>query len=297
MTKPPFIPRSPTNPIGQTDRQRRVKEAVNKRLRRAEARILREWDRIPVQVQNGRLRNQAFYEYLISIDALEAIVRFIASSLEDVGQDILADQVRQAYREGTSKAVDNLSRISDDYTRTITEVLASRPYARRAALAAARVFELMDGFSGDAAADLSRIIFQAVQDGVNPSIVSKQIRDRFGVHRRRADRIARTELNMAQRRGRWDEARDAQEKFGLEVRLIHYSALQPDRTRATHAARHGRIYTVEAQAEWYARDGNSNSCLCSNTEVTVDSDGKPLTGGKLLERMEEQRKRFNLGVE
>lgn len=291
MPEQPLIPRSRTNPVGQTLRMARAKKETNAKLRRVEDKLLREWERLPVQVQNNRLLTNQFYEYLISLDTLREIIRVLLQDLDDVGQDVLAEQVRQAYREGTSKAVENLSRISDDYTRTITRVLSSRPWLRRASLAASRVFEAMEGFSGDAGADLSRILFQAVQDGVNPRIVAQDIRKRFGVHRRRAERIARTEITMALRRGRWDEARDAEDKFGFEVRLIHYSALIPGRTRQTHAARHGKIVTRDEQAEWYAMDGNAINCLCSSTEITL-IDGEPVSGQKLLVRLEDQRKAF-----
>lgn len=290
--QPPLIPRSRTNPVGQTKRIRRARKATNARLRRVERMIIREWESMPFTIQNGRMLTNQFYEYLIRIDELEALVRRIAQALDDVGQETLAEQVRQSYREGTAKAVENLARISDDYTRTVTEALRSRPVLRRATLAASRVFELMDGFGTDVSADMSRILFQAIQDGVNPTIVARDIRKRFGIHRRRAERIARTEITTALRRGRFDEAADAQDKFGLEVRLIHYSALIAGRTRRTHAQRHGRLVTIQAQREWYAQDGNAINCLCTATEVTVDEDGRPITGGKLIDRLVEQREKF-----
>ena len=291
MPQPPLIPRSRTNPVGQTQRIARAKKATNARLRLIEKRLIRDLEGIQVQRQNGRLLTNQFYEYQISLDALQLIISVLSQDLSNVGQDVLAEQVRQAYQQGTGMAVENLARISDDYTRTITQVLSSRPWLRRAALAASRVFELMDGFSGGALSDLSRILFQAVQDGVNPRIVARDIRRRFGVHRRRAERIARTEITMALRRGRWDEARDAEDRFGFEVRLIHYSALIPGRTRRTHAARHGRIVTRDEQAEWYSMDANSINCLCSSTEITI-VDGEPVSGKALLERLDKQREAF-----
>lgn len=290
--QPPLIPRSRTNPVGQTRRIKQARKVTNRRLKTVENMIIKEWMKLPVSVQNGRLLTNQFYEYLIRVDELAALVQRIKEALKDVGQDDLADLVQQSYREGTAKGVENLARISDDYTRTITEALRSRPVLRRAALAAGRVFELMDGFGTDSATDLGRILFRALQDGVNPIIVARDIRKRFGIYRRRAERIARTELTMSLRRGRFDEAADAQDRFGIEVRLIHYSALIPGRTRTTHAQRHGRLVTIEEQREWYAADGNAINCLCSSTEVTVDEKGDPLVGGKLIDRLVDQRKQF-----
>ena len=288
MTEQPLIPRSRTNPIGQTQRIRRARRAINRRLRRIERMLIERWLKLPVQIV---VINQ-FYDYQISLDVLRAIVDLLVQELRETGQEELAEQVIQAYREGTSKAVENLARISDDYTRTVTQALASRAVQRRAALAGSRVFEQMRGFGEDTSADLARVLFQAVQDGTNPRVVARTIRERFGVSRTYAARIARTEITMSLRRGRMDEAADAQESFGIQTRLLHYSALIPERTRTTHAQRHGRIVTIQDQREWYARDGNGINCLCTATEIIVDDDGKPVTGVKLVERLADQRKRF-----
>ena len=110
-------------------------------------------------------------------------------------------------------------------------------------------------------------MFSAVQSGENPRETAKRLRGRFVVSKSRAERIARTEITGALRRGRWDEARDAQDKFGIETRLIHYSALIPGRTRDSHAERHGRIVTIEEQAEWYEQDGNGINCFMPGTRV------------------------------
>ena len=288
MVDQPLIPRSRTNPVGQTQRIRRARRAINRRLRRIERMLIERWLKLPVQIV---VINQ-FYDYQISLDVLRAIVDLLVQELRETGQEELAEQVMQVYREGTSKAVENLARISDDYTRTVTQALGSRAVQRRAALAGSRVFEQMRGFGEDTSADLARVLFQAVQDGTNPRVVAGTIRERFGVSRTRAARIARTEITMALRRGRMDEAADAQERFGLQTRLLHYSALIPERTRMTHAQRHGRIVTIQDQREWYARDGNGVNCLCTATEIIVDDEGKPVTGVKLVERLIDQRRRF-----
>ena len=137
MVAQPLVPRSRTNPVGQTERIKRARRATNVRLRRIERKLIAEIERTPTELQNGRLLNNNFYEYLISLDVLKAIVAVLTSDLKDVGQDTLAEMVKQAYKEGRSKTSANLSRVSDDYTREITQLLASRPVQRRAALAAA----------------------------------------------------------------------------------------------------------------------------------------------------------------
>ena len=283
----PHLSRHPTNPIGQTDRIRSAVSAIRKRLRVARDIALDALAAMPVIVSNRR-----YYEYQVSPDAMKLIVMAVESALRDDGRTELADAVRQAYREGTAKAALNLVGLTDDYTREITRLLASEPVERRAALAAARVFELMDRFSGDTTTDLGYLLFRAVQDGQNPREVARDIRKRFAMQARRAERIARTEITMSLRRGRWDETRDAADRLGLNVFLLHQSALIPGRTRTAHAARHGRIVSVEDQAEWYMRDGNAINCLCSSSEILLDGEGNPVTGVKLIGRMKRQRDKF-----
>ena len=56
---------------------------------------------------------------------------------------------------------------------------------------------------------------------------------------------------------------------------MHMSALSPS-TRATHAARHARLYTSDEVRDWYSRDGNSINCKCGQVEVLVDDEGNPV---------------------
>jgi len=159
-------------------------------------------------------------------------------------------------------------------------------------IAGSRAFEEMQGFSGQTAKDLGQVLFRAIQDGENPKQTAKTIRERFGVSKSRAERIARTEITGALRRGRWDEVRETQKKVGDTIRLIHYSALIFGRTRTTHAERHGKIVTVGEQAAWYASNGNAINCLCSQSEVVVDENGEPIFGKALLDRMAKQKAAF-----
>lgn len=288
----PTIPRHPSNPIGGTDRIAKSRRAIYKDIDTAQRLTLDAWAALPVARQNGRLLNRSFYEYLIDLDELRRIVAMIAETLNGGrGRRVISAQTDAAYKEGVAKAVDNLSRLSDDYTRQVTMHLGSSPVLRRAALAGARVFEFMEGFGSDTAADLGRVLFQAVQDGENPRNVARLIRQRFRVSRSRAERIARTEITGALRRGRVDEARDAEDKFGIKVKMLWYSALIPERSRISHMRRHGNLYTTEEVTEFYQEAGNLVNCLCSQTEVTIGKDGEPIFGQKLIERMTDAKKR------
>lgn len=264
----PLMPRHPNNPVGQTDKIAKARSALLKDIDAARDDVLRIWESLPVERQNGRLLNRSFYEYLIDLAELRRIVDMIRQTLSrGRGRVVITRQTEASYREGTAKAVENLSRLSDDYTRNVTMHLSSQPVLRRAALAGARVFEFMDGFSNDTAADLGRVLFQAVQDGQNPRDTARDIRKRFSVSKSRAERIARTEITGALRRGRVDEARDAEDKFGIRVKMLWVSALIPERSRPWHMARHSNLYTTDEVTDFYSHGGNAINCILPGARV------------------------------
>lgn len=290
--KQPSVPRSKTNPVGQTRRIARAERAVKADIARARTMALEAVESWPYQIRN-RWQSNAFYEFFVDLNTLTSLVEAIRQVLSrGGGSDAVRAAAEAAYREGTARAVDNLAGMTTDYPRTVLERLSDAEVLRRAGLAGSRAFEQMQGFAGQTAQDLARVLFEAVQSGENPRQTAKTIRERFGVSRTRAERIARTEITMAHRRGRWDEARDAEQKFGLKTMLLHNSALIAGRTRRSHAARHGQMFTREQEAAWYAVDGNAINCLCSQTEIVVDENGEPVFGKKLMERMTEARTRF-----
>lgn len=291
-TATPSVPRSKTNPVGQTKRIDKARKAAFADIRKAQKLAIEAVESWPYQIKND-IHANAFYEFLIDVEQLRQLVDAIRSAVANGGgAEAIRAAAEAAYREGVSRAVENLARISDDYPRTVLQRLGDQLVIRRATLAGSRAFEQMEGFAGQTGQDLARILFQAVQDGENPRATARTIRRRFSVAKSRAERIARTEITMAHRRGRWDEAQDAEDRFGVKTRLLHNSALIAGRTRRSHAARHGKLFTREEEAAWYASDGNAINCLCSQTEVVLGEDGEPISGKKLLERMKKRRKQF-----
>jgi SPP1 gp7 family putative phage head morphogenesis protein len=230
----------------------------------------------------------------VDIAALKAIVTQIADRLRRATR-AMQEATAGAYAEGAAQASVNLSRLSDDYTRPITSVLSSEPYLRRSALVGARVFEEMEGFAGKSAADLARILMTGIEQGRNPRIVAREIRDQFGITKRRAETIARTEITGALRRGRLDEEKDAQDRLGIKTGMLWQSALSPT-TRDDHAKRHGNIYTTDEIEAFYSRDGNGINCKSSFSAVLLDDDGRPISD-KLVERMAARREAYLKEVE
>lgn len=267
-TKDPALPRSRSNPVGGTRLINRAEKRVNKSLRQTRKWLIDQLESIPTEriPDKGLVANEATYDYLISVPDLNRIVAELEGRIDDIPSDAVVSNTELAYAEGTGSAVTNLARLTDDYPRTVTAVLASQPYQRRVAMIASRVFEEMQGFKGQTAADLSRVLREGLENGQNPKVVARTIRERFGVSKSRAERIARTEITGALRRGHWDENEDARQNLGINTALMWFSALSST-TRRTHASKHGKVLTPSDVKSFYSRDGNAINCYLPGTRV------------------------------
>ncbi len=238
------------------------------------------------------------YEYLLDQFVLDDMNSYIAELINEMvmrainGEPIVIGQAELAYQQSTASSVVSLAAQTEAFRRTVEETLISAPYRTRVALVRARVFEEMRGFSDQLRTELARTLADGMARGQSPREIARTVRERIGVRaledgsttgaRARAERIARTEINVAHRRAIWEE--DAQTNAeGIRTRLLWFSALSAT-TRPTHASRHGRIYTRQEVADFYARDGNAINCKCTQVATLVDDNGKPLSGalpGKL----------------
>lgn len=290
------LPPSATNPIGGTSLINDARADVNRIMATTSRWLL---DRI-AQIPTERITvnaspdapiavNASVYQYLIDTFQLGAIVSELRTRLNATAEPVVS-RVVSGYEIGTAAEVKALGAITTDYTRTITQVLASDPWQRRVALVRARVFEEMQGFGAEVATDLGRVLSNGIEGGFNPLTVADDINKRFGVSQSRAERIARTEITGALRRARWDEAEDAAINVGVRTKQMHLSALSPT-TRETHARRHGNLYSVQEVREWYSQDGNAINCKCSQVPVLVDSDGKPVID-RQVKRAKVQKERY-----
>lgn len=292
MAKQPIVPRSLVNPVGQTDRINRTATRLIDAIDDIEHWLLETFNAIPVKpvLVNNLYVNTYRYDYQIDVYELERIIRQMSLEFDGLPNDMVRVEVLGAYEQGTGLAATNLASLTDDYTRHITAILVSEPYQRRAAIVGARTFEEMKGFEGDASNRLARILRRGVQDSLPPLDVSGQIEQEFGVTRNRAETIARTEITGALRRGRWDEAQDARDRLALNVGLLWVSALKPT-TRIWHATRHSEIYSIQAVREFYAVNANAINCYCTQVEIILDNEGKPVSK-KLIERMQKQKEDY-----
>lgn len=278
--KPPVKTGTPADPTGLDALERRAMAAFRGKL----ATIRREYV-AAIDAFSPSLVVNAKYAYRLDQMTLNAVLAgldsFVDSVLLEGGQNqvwFFEEYVRVSYERGTLQQFVNLGQQSPAY-RTAREnmisLIRSEPYQTRLALVRAREFEEMKGLSGQVKADMSRVLTDGMARGLNPREIGAKLSEQTGLEVTRANRIARTEIPMALRRARMDEADDARETLGLRTLEMHLSALSPT-TRVTHAQRHGKLFTVDQQREWWSEGATAINCKCTTISVMVDAKGEPL---------------------
>lgn len=291
MARSPIIPTSTDDPTGQARRESAAIKEFHRRINGIERDTIALLNRIPVQAVTV---NAEYYRFELDEFVLAnmnaELARIIDAWLIANGTVqtlwFVTGYINPAYQQGTAQTHTNLSVQSAEYALsrpTLETVLLSPPYQRRIGLVRARAFEEMVGLTDWMKSDLGSTLARGMAAGKNPRVIAKEISARIDVADFRAERIARTEINHALRTARMDEAQDAQERLGIQTKMLHISALSPT-TRASHAARNGRLYTVTEQREWWATSPNGIQCKCGATEILVDDNGEPLTP-KIVERV------------
>jgi SPP1 gp7 family putative phage head morphogenesis protein len=281
MAGSPRLPSNRRNPTGQLGRENRATADFNRRMKAIGA----AYKRLLADLDFERFTvNAEVYEFrtlpAILAGMIEQTERLVDSILLEGGAAnlwFLRQYVEPAYVQGTEINRANLALQSDVYRASrpnLRALLLSEPYQRRLSLLAAREFELMKGLSATTKSSMAQILTSGVATGNGPIAIARQLTAQVGIEQRRAERIARTEVNQALTNGRMEEAQAAERDLGLQSREMHLSALLPT-TRATHAARHGTLHTVQAQKDWWSRDANRINCRCSTITVLVDAAGQP----------------------
>lgn len=278
--KPAILPRKASDPTGADALERQAMQAMRGKVAKARRIYADALGRIPSEPAVNRR-----YEFRLDAGLLSSVLAMAGQDVDSLFLDGGMENVwffqgygAVAYQRGTSQEFSNLAAQSPSYAsgqESLQNILRSEPYRRRIALIAAREYEEMEGLSGNIKANMSRVLTDGIGRGRNPRDIAKDLTRQAGIESRRAERIARTEITTALRRARWDEHDEARQRYGLRSLLMHYSALSPT-TRITHAQRHGRLYTSDQVRDWYAEDGNSINCKCSQLSVLVDENGEPL---------------------
>ena len=290
------------DPTKQSGNRRRAMTDINKRLNGAYRDVIALYTSMPKEF----VANRVTYRYLLDdfrLQSTDERIRQIINDWFDTATDTRPPNfwfnryIGFAYDMGTKDSADRIALLGMqagvlgdfELSQLDIENIYQQPlYRRRIELVYGRAFNEMKGFSGTTATDLARILSQVVADGRSPRDAQRMIKKRFSVARSRAERIARTEINRSYNVARSENNEDIKRRLEIDIRVAHRSSLVPT-TRLTHGARHGKIYSMQDQQDWWDEGANRINCLCSTTEVVFDKKGKPFDNG-LVPRMEKQRK-------
>lgn len=212
-----------------------------------------------------------------------------------------AQYVEPSYIQGTETARIEIAEQSYLYASmhgSFESIMLSETYQRRIGYVAAREFELMRGFTDSVIKEARIVLSDAIAAGVNTREAAKTLRDRVTklsptghspVDIGRANRICQTEITMAYRTAKSDEAKSADEKYGIKSMLMPLSAYLKT-SRKTHVQRSGTLVTYKEQADFYSKSSNSCNCHCSAVVVVLDEDGQPYSPSLVKKAVEQREK-------
>lgn len=273
----PILPTDPADPSGQDRRERGAINEMTKRIRQCGKAYKDSLDQIEFLAVNAKQ-----YEFKTSPTAVQTLLAEVGKIVDSImgkgGRWLFSRFMKPAYQQGTAKANANIGNQSELYkeARPLEKLLTSKPYLKRLSFLRGREFNDMQGIVGDIKTTLAKTLTQGLADGVGPLEISKRITEATGIVENRANNIARTETGEALREGRLAETEDATTRLGINVGVMHLSALSPT-SRVDHIERHGWVGTVQQEREWYAaKNGRRNNCKCSPSEMLLTDDGKPM---------------------
>ena len=231
----------------------------------------------------------------VAQEIADTLIRWIAEGKDTSGYFWWDTYPTEAAQMGAAQSVANLSALSEAYaaTTTMQAVLSQPAYVERVGMAKFKSYEHWSGLSSSLRGELSEIIGRAVVDGKNPRDVVTEIAGRLEVSKNRAKLYAQTDITDALRQARWAESDRARDEMGIRVGLLWTSALKAT-TRATHAAKHGKVYNSTEVREFYSRDGNRFRCYCATTECLLDDRGRPMLTDNVRMRLKNERGAWDL---
>lgn len=166
--------------------------------------------------------------------------------------------------------------------------LQTPAYNDRLRLISGRTFESMKGIVGEVESQLRLTLTEGMARGLSTRDIKGMINKRMGIGMGRAERIARTEINVAYTNAYMDESIELNETAlkddPWEIKQCQRSALSPT-TRPSHRARHGLVFTVIQMREWWAVNGNRINCLCATLDVLVNRVTGEILQSNMIKRM------------
>lgn len=138
------------------------------------------------------------------------------------------------------------------------QVLYTRDYAQ------------LRGVTDVMSAQMSRILADGIEKGLNVNKTAKNLSDRLDkIGKTRSKLIARTETVRAYNIGVINEAEELAKEHGLSVKFEWFTS-EDERVRATHVVRHKKQYTKKQVLNLI---GEPN-CRCSVLAIYYDEEGK-----------------------
>lgn len=306
----PRNPKAPTMTIGLNDTADRRLKASMKRIQNQ---VILLMNRIPKERvkadQAGIIFNaEATYKYMVTPNLMgqmpSEIGRIIEQQLMENGSYdwYMYDAVGSASDTGASAEIVNLSAQTSvaEYPVTVQGAIIAPAHQARVQLAKSRVFEEMQNLSFDMKTNLSRVLSDGLTNGDSPRVIARQIYNTIGLPEKNGGKdkagyarsltIARTEINESHRRAKKGERQQARQAYGLNIGVMHLSALRKN-TRKWHARRHGWVGTEIEESRWFDRDGNRINCQCSEIGIVLDSKGN-VRSEKFLEKVDMQKTKY-----
>jgi hypothetical protein len=209
----PIAPKNEKDPANLGALRARADRDLKRRLNNANKEVNRLVSAIPrtskevAKITNGLITNERIYEYQLDPQQAENLDNEIKAIIDKwLETATLNKPVRwffqaytdTAYSRGTNESFNNIQRIAPAATTATGQTLAavqaeqillSAPYRTRIEKVRTRVFELMKGFSGDTAVDLSRTLQNGVANGDGVNVIKRDIASRFDVSVSRAERL------------------------------------------------------------------------------------------------------------
>lgn len=264
-----------SDPNGQSGNVSKANTALRKRLRRARARVLREFNAIPNIVVNQKERYYSYsYEAeLLWLTILSIMNGELATQYDSIPLDWWYKSfIEIPWRQG---ALDETRDIDSQVDRTISvqPILFSPQYLRGLRDAQAVNYGLIKTLSQDTAKQVFQVINDGMKGAKTPTEIKKDVKKRFDVSESNAKRIVRTEVNKAYTDARLNTVMQLRDESGIDLGVVHISALLPT-TRRHHADRHRKVYTVEQQRKWWNSGANRINCFCSIRTIVFDEDGQ-----------------------
>lgn len=199
----------------------------------------------------------------------EIVILIILALLIDNGR-YLDDNIAAAILSGSVSQMNamevQLRRLDPRNTINLRELLSNQEFLNQLAIQQ----QLMRDKIVDLSSHLSNQVSETIRRGINSQLsqaeILKKIRERFSVVDSFSLQSVTTVINESLNNAKLEAILAANKhllQFGFGAKVIHISALLPNRTRKTHAARHNKTFTFQAQMRWWNTGSNRINCLCS----------------------------------